>query len=44
MLSDENGKPLSGNVGVTFFLHKDQQGGAPVWMETQNVQLDKAGH
>jgi hypothetical protein len=29
MLSDENGKPLSGNVGVTFFLHKDQQGGAP---------------
>src|SRR5215469_9034911 len=43
-LSDENGKPLSGIVGVTFLLYKDQQGGAPLWMETQNVQLDNGGH
>jgi trimeric autotransporter adhesin len=42
-LADLNGKPLSGVVGVTFALYKDQQGGAPVWLETQNVQLDKSG-
>jgi hypothetical protein len=43
-LSDTNGKPLAGTVGVTFSLYKDQQGGAPLWVETQNVQLDKSGH
>lgn len=43
-LSDLNGKPLSGVVGVTFALYKDQQGGAPLWLETQNVRADNAGH
>jgi hypothetical protein len=43
-LTDVNGKPLAGTVGVTFSLYKDQEGGAPLWMETQNVQPDKAGH
>ena len=43
-LRDLNGKPLSGVVGVTFLLYKDEQGGAPLWMETQNVTLDKNGH
>jgi hypothetical protein len=31
-------------AGVTFALYKDQQGGAPLWVETQNVQTDQAGH
>src|SRR5580704_6529716 len=44
VLSDLNGKPLSGTVGVTFALYKDQQGGAPLWLETQNVQVDRSGH
>jgi hypothetical protein len=44
VLTDVNGKPLTGTVGVTFYLYKDSQGGAPLWMETQNVQADKAGH
>jgi hypothetical protein len=44
VLTDVNNKPLSGTVGVTFSLYKDQEGGAPLWMETQNVQPDKAGH
>jgi len=44
VLIDTNSKPLSGTVGVTFSLYKDQEGGAPLWMETQNVQPDKAGH
>jgi hypothetical protein len=42
-LTDGNGKPLTGIVGVTFYLYKDQQSSAPLWMETQNVQPDKSG-
>ena len=44
ILADSNAKPLSGTVGVTFYLYQDQQGGAPLWLETQNVQADKTGH
>jgi hypothetical protein len=44
VLTEANGKPLTGTVGATFFLYKDQQGGAPLWLETQNVQPDKTGH
>jgi len=43
-LTDVNAKPLSGTVGVTFLLYKDEQGGAPLWMETQNITPDKTGH
>ena len=41
---DETGKPTTGAVGVTFSLYKDEQGGAPLWVETQNVQADASGH
>ena len=44
VLADVNNKPLSGTVGVTFSLYKESQSGAPLWMETQNVTLDKSGH
>jgi hypothetical protein len=44
VLTGINGKPLTGVVGVTFLLYQDQQGGAPLWMETQNVQADSRGH
>lgn len=44
VLADINNKPLTGTVGVTFSLYKESQSGAPLWMETQNVTLDKAGH
>ena len=40
---DEAGKPLSGRVGVTFALYKDQNDQELVWQENQNVQLDSAG-
>jgi len=43
VLTDLNGRPLNDVVGVTFCLYKDQQGGAPLWLETQNVHPDKAG-
>ena len=44
VLAGGNGKPLTGTVGVTFYLYQEQQGGAPLWLETQNVQADKTGH
>lgn len=44
VLSDVNGKPLTDVVGVTFYLYRDSEGGAPLWMETQNVHPDRTGH
>ena len=44
VLTEGNGRAITGTVGVTFSLYKDQEGGAPLWMETQNVTLDKTGH
>jgi hypothetical protein len=41
---DESGKPMTGTVGVTFSLYEDAEGGAPLWLETQNVQADATGH
>ena len=31
VLTDSTGKPLSGVVGVTFCLYREQQGGVPLW-------------
>jgi len=44
VLTDVNGKPLTSITGVTFLLYNEEQGGAPLWMETQNVQPDSTGH
>jgi trimeric autotransporter adhesin len=44
VLTEANGKPLTGAVNVTFSLYKEQNGGAAVWMETQAVQPDAVGH
>jgi hypothetical protein len=41
---DQTHKPVTGVVGVTFSLYKDQQGGSPLWVETQSVQADATGH
>jgi hypothetical protein len=41
---DLNNNPLSGVTGITFLLYADQTGGAPLWIETQNVTADKNGH
>jgi hypothetical protein len=43
--TDEGGNSLSGVVSITFSLYSSQQGGEPLWTETQNnVQLDPTGH
>jgi hypothetical protein len=43
VLKDVDGKPLHNLVGVTFSLYRDQQGGSPLWLETQNVFPDSQG-
>jgi hypothetical protein len=43
-LSDAKGAPLTSTVGVTFALYQNEQGGSPLWVETQNVTPDKSGH
>ncbi len=35
--------PLPATVGVTFAIYKQQDGGAPIWMETQNVTAEASG-
>jgi len=40
---DELGKPRTGVVGVTFAIYKEQEDGAALWLETQNVELDEQG-
>ena len=35
--------PAGTAVGVTFAIYKQQDGGAPVWQETQNVTPDASG-
>jgi trimeric autotransporter adhesin len=43
VLKDANGKLISTVTGATFLLYKDEQGGAPLWIETQNITPDKSG-
>jgi hypothetical protein len=42
-LTGADGKPLTGVQGVIFLLYKEETGGVPLWMETQNVQADRNG-
>ncbi len=42
--TDFQGKPIAGIAGVTFAIYKDQYEGAPLWLETQNVQADTKGN
>src|SRR5580704_12541570 len=43
--TDDRGDSLSGVVNITFSLYAGQQGGEPLWVETQhNVSLDPTGH
>lgn len=43
-VKDDAGQPKSGVIGITFALYRDQQGGAPLWLETQNVNADSKGN
>ena len=37
---DAQGKTLTGVAAVTSAIYKDRTDGAPLWLETQNVQAD----
>jgi len=43
-LTDEAGKPLSGPVDLHFSIYAEQNDAAPVWQETQTLNLDEQGH
>ena len=42
--TDVKGNVVSGIMGITFSIYKDQYEGAPLWMETQNVTADAKGN
>jgi hypothetical protein len=42
--TDAQAKPITGIVGLTFAIYKEQNGGTALWMETQNVQTDAKGN
>ena len=42
--TDAQGKVVSGIAGITFAIYSEQEGGAPLWMETQNVTADSKGN
>jgi len=42
-LRDSTGQPRAGSGGLRFALYKEQEGGAPLWAEIQNVEVDEQG-
>ena len=40
---DAQGKAVAGVAGATFAIYGEQYGGAPLWMETQNIHIDSKG-
>ncbi len=43
-LGGASGKPQAGVVGLTLSLYSLPDGGSPLWVESQQVQLDESGH
>jgi hypothetical protein len=43
-LKDSIGHPIQSVTGVTFSLYSQQEGGVPLWLETQTVQADGKGN
>ncbi len=43
-VTDSAGKPATGSVKITFSLYQFQEGGTPLWSETQSLALDSQGH
>jgi hypothetical protein len=41
---DAAGRPVAGIAGVTFAIYEEQNGGAPLWQETQNLVTGADGH
>jgi hypothetical protein len=43
-VKDTDGKPAANSVQLTFSLYQFEEGGSPLWVETQTVQPDSQGH
>ena len=43
-VKDDQGNPVTGVVGILFAIYEQDEGGATLWQEVQNVELDKEGH
>ena len=43
VLKDDAGRIKTGMVGLTFAVYKEEDGGTPLWLETQNVEVDTEG-
>jgi hypothetical protein len=44
VLKDAGARPVAGVSSVTFAIYAEQEGGAALWSETQNVLADTNGH
>ncbi len=44
VIKDANGKPVTGPVSLTFSLFAEQDGGSPLWSETQVAETDAQGN
>jgi len=40
----DQGKTVTGIAGITFAIYREEAGGSPLWLETQNVQADVKGN
>jgi len=40
---DADGRVLKGTIGATFAIYAQQEGGAPLWLETQNILASPSG-
>jgi len=40
---DADGKPLTGEGNISFLIYTQEEGGSPLWVESQTVALDNAG-
>jgi hypothetical protein len=43
ILKDGAGKPMTGTVTAAFSVYEFQEGGSPLWVETQAVRADAQG-
>ena len=43
-VSDRASAATDSACEITFAVYRDETGGAPLWLETQNVTLDQGGH
>jgi len=44
VVTDPKGQPVTGQVTLVFSLYALQDGGSPLWTESQKVELDDQGH